>query len=258
MLHPGVSPVRSAQITATSGRLYPSSRRAGVPPAARHNQGGTTRPHKGCAPTVNPTIRRQSTTATPASLKQRIGRATAIGAGLASSATAVTLPTAIHALGHKSMALALTVGLAPAVPLLLVVVAVVTMYVIASMVAVFVALGRVIHGRAGAADAVDDLFGSIINAPIALLTLTPLKPRARSSGRNASNMPVLPAAPAAARKLGTPVYWETLQEMVGRPGGAADIVPREDDDTQPIRGRHERPEADAHPKSGSRSAAARS
>jgi hypothetical protein len=189
---------------------------------------------------VKPTITRRSTTATPAG-RFAVGRATAIGAGLASSATAVTLPAAIHALGHRNMPLALAIGVAPALPLLLVIAAVTMMYVTASAAAVAVTIGRVIRGRTETAICVDELFRWIINAPIALLTLTPLKPMARTPSRTTSAVPALPAALGAARKQGTPVYWETLQEMMNRPGGAPDVVRREDDDTQPIRGRHARP-----------------
>jgi hypothetical protein len=145
------------------------------------------------------------------------------------------------------MALALAVGLAPALPVLLVVVAVVGTYLMASTLASIITMGRVIRGNSTAAACLDDLFVWIINAPISLLTLTQLKPpvrRAKPVSRAAPAISPLPAAPVAARNEDEPVYWNTLQRKLSEPGGARDDVKLPGDRvTQPMqqaRGRHAR------------------
>jgi hypothetical protein len=93
---------------------------------------------------------------------------------------------------------------------------------------------------------VDELFRWIINAPIALLTLTPLKPMARPAKPEIKTpaLAPLPATPGATRAQAEHIFWQLMQDKMPEPGGRPDIVDCDLQDTQPIRGRHARPDND--------------
>lgn len=220
-----------------------------MPHTARRNRRRVhaPQPSQGCL-SVKRTTTGASTTATPQVRWITTGRALTLGGlGLSSSATAVTLPAAAHLLGHRSPALAVIVGIAPALPAVLAVTAVVATYLVASTVAILTTVGRVIRGNSPAATCLDDLFGWLTNAPISLLTVTPLKPPTRRAQRGPHTPAVspLPAAPIAARKEDERLYWETIQrQAAARPRGARDDVALPGDPiTQPmprVQGRHAR------------------
>lgn len=151
------------------------------------------------------------------------------------------------------MSFALAVGLAPALPLLLVAVAFVVMYAVVSVVAVLATIGRVLRAGSDVGCCLDDLYGWIVNAPIALLTLTPMRRPARRPGGASRKKVVepLPAVPPdAVRNDDEPVYWRTFQSRSARPGGARDdvILPGEPVTglAAPV-GRHARPEREKCP-----------
>jgi hypothetical protein len=111
------------------------------------------------------------------------------------------------------------------------------------LLAVVVTVFVIAFGHGDPADCLDELFRWICNVPIAFLTLTPLKPRDTKAVRRTATVAPLPAGhPGAARTQGTPVYWETLQEMATRRGGVRDIVDLAEPGNQPVHGRHERTE----------------
>ena len=188
---------------------------------------------------------RQSANAAPTIRKFTIG-AGGIPVALVSS-TAITLPAAALLLRRESPALRLTVGLLPSLPYLLIAVAFVTIYIVGSLLAIVGTAIRMTSHTDELDNCVDDMFSWITNPLVAFLTLNPLKPRDRRSDTHAVTVPPLPAGrPGAARKQGTPVNWEALQEMAARPGGAPDIVPADEVITEPIQavlGRYARPDA---------------
>lgn len=164
---------------------------------------------------------------------------------MAPPATAVTLPAALHAFGHRSLSEAVAIGLAPVWLVLLVVAPVVAIYTIVSLVAVLVTMGRVLLPGPGPASCVDDLYRWIVNPVISLLTLTPFTPPTRRAKAASKSMPKaadpLPPAPGSALDEDDRLYWETLQSRAAQGGGARSDVPLPDDPaTEPV-GRHARP-----------------
>jgi hypothetical protein len=204
---------------------------------------------------VNRRTTQQSTTATPSSRKFTTGPI-ALVLGLAPTASAVTLPTTVHALGHYDMGLAVIIGMAPALGSFLIVVTLAAAYLTAFLVGVLVTLGRLLSGRNDAANCVEDLFRHVINPPIYLLTLTPVKParsvRAdvkRATGRSAESP--LPAVPGAARKEFEALYWKIKRETGIEPEASPDTAspaepimePVIEPVIEPYCGRHAKPEA---------------
>lgn len=190
------------------------------------------------------TSTRTSTTATPSFPRFTIGPIGPRGLVVAlASSTAVTLPTAAFLLHGENLALTLGVGLLPAALYLIVAVAFVAIYTVTLFTAVVVTVFGIALSDDDPGDRLHELFGWICNVPIAFLTLTPLKPRDMKTVKRTPPVAPLPAGHlGAARKQGTPVYWETLQEMATRRGGSKDIVDLAEPTAQPVRGRHERSE----------------
>lgn len=213
----------------------------GVPQTARHNLGGTPHaPHpQRCFPVKRKTVQ-SSTTATPPARRFPLLGPRVIPVALASS-TAVTLPSALRFLHGHNLPLTLAVGLLPSLILLLIAVPFIAMYTAASVFAIVATAGRIARGGDSSADCLDDLFRWITNIPVAFLTLTPLKERhVYASGR-----PLPSAGPSPAGKADTPVFWEAVQEMSSRPGGATDIVDQGEPVTEPtheFQGKHARPD----------------
>jgi hypothetical protein len=192
---------------------------------------------------VKPNTRSTSTTATPPSSKFALGGRVAVG--LASSA-AVTVPVAGWLLHKHGPVVVLAVGLLPLLPYLLILVSFVVLYFtvsIAAIVATFRAKPALADARI---NSINWLYVQITNAPVAMLTLKPLKPVIREQTPEAPAQlppePLPPADPEVAEKEDTPNYWKAFQHLAAQPGGAKDIVPAEDDITEPIQtvraGRH--------------------
>jgi hypothetical protein len=190
---------------------------------------------------------RQSTTATP-SVRKFTGGPIAIALGLTPTASALTLPISVHALGHNDMGLAVITGMAPALASLLIVVTVTTAYLAAFLLALLATLGRLLLGRDSAATCVEDLFRHVINPPISILTLTPVKAirpttAATKRGRATAAESPLPAVPGAARKEIESLYWKLKRETGIEPEVRREVVPTAEPVIAPSRGRHAGPEA---------------
>jgi hypothetical protein len=156
-------------------------------------------------------------------------------------------------LHHQSIALALLAGLAPVLPLLLTVAVLLVIYTAVSLLAVTVITVRIVCTNDDATECLRSLFMLIINAPIAIMTLTPLKLTKRDSKVSGqAHLPVpLPAgAPGDERKQGTPFYWQLRREMPLPNGDASQIVMPDGLFEIPVRGRHARPET-VEPRPGS-------
>jgi hypothetical protein len=198
---------------------------------------------------VNRSTSRQSTTATPSGRKFTSGP---IALALAPTASAFTLPFSVHALGRNDMGLAVIIGIAPALASLLIVVTLATAYAVAFLVAVLVTFGRLLRGRVDAATCVEDLFRHVINPPISIWTLTPVKAvRSATSATKRGTATVaespLPAVPGAARNEIESLYLKIKREMGIEPEAKPEVVPEpvvpEPEVIEPSRGRHAKPEA---------------
>jgi hypothetical protein len=155
----------------------------------------------------------------------------------------VTFPTAAALLHRQGLGLALSVGLLPILPLVLLAAAFVISYMAVSMLATFVMMVRIARGHDDPDTGFDNLFIQITNAPISFLTLTPLKFSARTAKPTRSPSPLPPGAPGSARDQDSKIYWDVLRDMMAaRPAGAPGIADARHQTIQPIRGRHEKPE----------------
>jgi hypothetical protein len=170
--------------------------------------------------------------------------------GLASSA-AVTVPVSGWLLHKHGPVIVLAIGLLPLLPYLLILVSFVVLYFTVSIAAI-VATFRAKPALADAKiNSINWLYVQITNAPVAMLTLKPLKPLIRETPATAAQPPpeaLPPADPDLAEKEDTPNYWKAFQHLAAQPGGAPDIVPAEDEITEPIQtvhaGRHARRQSD--------------
>jgi hypothetical protein len=199
---------------------------------------------------VKPNNRSTSTTATPPGSKFALGGRVAVG--LATS-TAVTVPVAGWLLHKHGPVVVLAVGLLPLLPYLLTVVSFVVLYFTVSITAI-IATFRAKPALSNAKiNSINWLYFQITNAPVAMLTLKPLKPVIREQAPETEAEPeppepIPPANPEVVDKEDTPNYWKAFQHMAAQPGGAPDIVPAEDEITEPIQtvsaGRHARREFD--------------
>ena len=197
----------------------------------------------------------QSTTAAPVSRIFTTGRLTALVVGLGSPATAVTLPASVHALGHYNMALAVTLGAAPAVLALLALVLVLSLLTIyftalaaALSAAGLVALSRLLRIGSGApVSTAQDVISVVINPLIALGTMSSLSPVLRPE-RPAEQLAAsegaspLPAVPGAARIEAEPFFRKLAREMPRAAGGLREATTVPEPVVPPSRGRHARPE----------------
>jgi hypothetical protein len=111
-------------------------------------------------------------------------------------------------------------------------------------------VASIARGDADAGQLIDDLFMRITNAPIALLSSTPLKLRRRETAAT-SAPPHMDAPPeplpvlgsSATAKASEALYWMLLQDFAGkRQGGEAQIVTPDEIFAGMIRGRHAKPE----------------
>lgn len=195
---------------------------------------------------------RESTTATRPSRKVTISRVLALVVGLASSATAVTLPASVHTLGHYDVALAVIIGISPAILGLLalvVVLTVMTVYLVALtaalLVAGVVALGRLLRmGDGSPASAAEHVLISVINPLIALGTLSPLKPVRRvAEPLDGTTVSPMPAVPTAARTEATPFFAKLVRENPLTAEALRGAVPVGDNVSSLSRGRHARSES---------------
>lgn len=147
--------------------------------------------------------------------------------------TIVTFPVAKAMFPGHPVA-ATMIGLAPLVRYTLMIVQFAILSTVAILLLMLAMIPLVVCGRADLTKCMTVLMICITNAPIAVLTLTPLpdslfksgglaKPaRRKASTSDLSALP--PAAPGVNRGQDTPHYWRTLQNQAAKPGGAPDVV----------------------------------
>lgn len=187
----------------------------------------------------------QSTTNTPSVRISQISSSRLVALALASS-TAITLPVATVVLHRQSLGLALLAGVVPALPLLLVAVVLLSVYTVASVLAILVMAIRIACTRDDPADCLDSLFMWITNSPIAFMTGTQLKlPKREAKASGSSDIPLpLPAgAPGDARTQNTPFFDLLANEMPFQAADASESITADIQFDWTVRGRHARPEA---------------
>jgi hypothetical protein len=144
--------------------------------------------------------------------------------------------------------LALLIGLLPLLPYVLTGMVFAVMYVIGSVLALFMITYCGVTGRRDPVRLLTALFTLFTNTPIAFMTLRPvsfaaLRSAKLSPARESAPSPLPAPPPGAAAKADSPLYWVTVQRMAEKPGGRPDIVPPSHQPTQQTRGRHARQEA---------------
>lgn len=147
------------------------------------------------------------------------------------SSTAITLPVATVVLHRQNLGLALFASVVLALPLLLAAVVLLSVYTVASFLAILVMTIRIARKRDNSVDCLDSLFVWITNPPIAFLTGTQLElPKRKTKVTAPTNtpQPLLKGPLGDAQQQSTPFFDLIVRE-----------IPLLD---WPTRGRHARPE----------------